>query len=76
LDTVFKLASGFSISSKILYKKRILMSDRRAAEKLFCQLLADYIESILPDIVSDWDTLSADQQQQITRMNNFRCISL
>ena len=49
------------------------MSDRHAAEKLFCQLLAEYREGILPDFVSNWNTLSADEQCQMTRMNNFFC---
>ena len=38
------------------------MSDRHAAEKLFCQLLAEYREGILPDFVSNWNTLSAEPE--------------
>ena len=73
LDTVCTQAGGASVSDKIMYKIKNTMSDRHAAEKLFCHLLADYRESILPDVVADWDMLSSDQRDQIIRMNNFFC---
>lgn len=73
LDTVCKEASGTSCSNKIMYKIKNTMSDRHAAEKLFCHLLADYRESILPDVVSDWEILSQHQKDQIIRMNSFFC---
>ena len=72
-DTVCKASGSKAVSNKILCRLKNTMSDRHAAEKLFCQLLAEYREGILPDFVSNWNTLSADEQCQMTRMNNFFC---
>ncbi len=49
------------------------MSDRHAAEKLFSQILSDYRQDILPDVVSGWQDMSDEEHDQITRMNNFFC---
>ena len=54
-----------------MYKIKNTMSDRHAAEKLFCQLFADYRESILCDVVTDWDMLSSGQRDLIIRINQF-----
>ena len=73
LDTACTQAGGASVSNKIMYKIKNTMSDRHAAKKLFCNLLADYRESILPDVVAEWEMLSTGQRDQIIRMNNFFC---
>ena len=54
------------------------MSDRHAAEKLFSQLLQEYREDMLPNVVYGWDKLSPDEKHVITRINNFivACILL
>ena len=49
------------------------MSDRHSAEKLFSEVLADYRARILPEVVSDWEKLSTEEQNEWTRMNNFFC---
>ncbi len=62
------------VQAKFYVQSRILaMSDRHSAEKLFCQLLAEYREDVLPDVVSGWHEMSHSQRNQIIRMNNFFC---
>ena len=41
-------------------------------EKFNC-LLEDYRSEILPLVISDWDTLSADEQLNFSTLNNFFC---
>ena len=49
------------------------MSDRAAAQKSFNTLLATYRSDILPSVVSNWKSLSNDEQLTISQMHNFYC---
>lgn len=62
-----------AVSSKIVSKIKNTMSDRHSAEKLFNEMLHDYREGILPDVIENWQDFSDDEKEQITRMNNFFC---
>lgn len=73
IDTVCSTLGSSKVSGKILAKLKNTMSDRHAAEKLFSHVLSEYRANILPDIISDWNGLSEEEQQQFTRMNNFYC---
>jgi E1A/CREB-binding protein len=73
LDAVSEKVRSNKVSEKILCKLKNTMSDRHAAEKLFSQLLADYRENILPNVVSGWDEMTHSQKTQLIRMNNFYC---
>jgi len=46
----------------ILLKIKNTMSDRHAAEKLFCSMLAEYREEVIPELAPNWSTLSVDEQ--------------
>ena len=72
LDAVGKQI-GKSETSKIIAKIKNTMLDRHAAEKLFSQYLTEYRASVLPDVIAGWNTMSEDEQEQLTRMNNFYC---
>ena len=61
------------VSTKILAKIKNTMSDRHAAEKLFSQLLFEYRENVLPDVIAGWGKMTEDVQEQLIRMNNFYC---
>ena len=49
------------------------MSDRHAAEKLFSDVLSEYLVEILPDVVDGWSDMSNTEKEQLVRMNNFFC---
>ena len=73
LDIVCGALGSAKVSGKILTKIKNTMSDRHTAEKLFSKMLSDYRADILPDVVSNWEALSEDEKEQLTRMNNFFC---
>lgn len=60
-------------SAKIIQKVKNTISDRHAAEKLFCDILSEYRAEILPSVVSGWEEMCEAEQEQLTRMNNFFC---
>ena len=41
--------------------------------KNFSTMLSEYRANILPDIVSGWQEMTDEEQEQVTRMNNFFC---
>lgn len=49
------------------------MSDWHIVEKNFNQLLEDYQESVLPELVHSWDQMTPDEQTSMTTMNNLFC---
>ncbi len=49
------------------------MSDRHVVEKSFNCLLEEYRIDVLPSIIEGWDTLSEEEQDKISKMNNFFC---
>ena len=49
------------------------MSDRAATETKFNELLKDYRDSLLPDVVHIFVTLNGDSKHAISSMNNFFC---
>jgi hypothetical protein len=73
LDVVRNKIGKSDVSSTVITKIKNTMSDRHAAEKLFSQILSEYRESILPDVVSGWREMSEQEQEQVTRINNFYC---
>lgn len=73
LDAVCCVLGSSKVSGKILAKLQNTMSDRHSAEKKFSQILSEYRADILPDVVSGWSSMSEDEREQFTRMNNFYC---
>ena len=73
LDAVSCTLGSSKVSDKILTKLKNTMSDRHSAEKLFAHMLSEYRANILPDIISEWSSMSEDEKEQLTRMNNFYC---
>ena len=61
------------MSNRLLASIKNTMSDRHIVEKKFNELLESYREEILPDVVEGWNDLTPEQQQSITRVNNFFC---
>uniref|UniRef100_A0A1X7UCF4 Uncharacterized protein n=1 Tax=Amphimedon queenslandica TaxID=400682 RepID=A0A1X7UCF4_AMPQE len=49
------------------------MSDRHAAEKAFNELLCDFRADILPTVAENWSSMTDEEKEQLTRMNNFFC---
>ena len=73
IDSVFLSLGREAVSSKIVSKIKNTMSDRHTAEKLFNEMLHDYRSEILPDVIVNWEELSGDEKENMTRMNNFFC---
>ena len=73
LDVVRRKLSQSEVSSNIIAKIKNTMSDRHAANKLFSQLLSEYREDILSDVVAGWEDMTDKERDQLTRMNNFFC---
>ena len=73
IDSVQLSLGHQAVSSKIVSKIKNTMSDRHAAEKLFNEVLHDFREEILPNVVENWEDLTKTEKQQMTRMNNFFC---
>lgn len=73
IDSVQMARGKEAVSSKIVKKIKNTMSDRHSAEKLFNEMLHDYRKEILPDVIENWQDLSDDERDQMTRMNNFFC---
>ena len=49
------------------------MSDRHIVQKYFNSLLEEYRLQILPLVVSNWSSLSAEEQGELGCLNNFFC---
>ena len=47
------------------------MSDRAATEKAFNDLLSHYRSEILPTVIQEWEQLSNEKCQSMSRMYNF-----
>lgn len=65
LDVVHNKLGESNVSSTILMKLKITMSDWHAAEKLFSTVLCDYRKNILPDIVTGWEQMTPAEQDQL-----------
>ena len=62
-----------SKAKQILASIKNTMSDRHVVEKNFNQLLEEYRDQVLPDVIQGWTELTPDQQASISKMNNFFC---
>ena len=67
------LVGGENTGNVILAKIKNTMSDRHIVEKNFNSLLEEYRSTILPSVIQSWNTLSQDQQQTMSTLNNFFC---
>ena len=68
IDSVHLSLGQEAVSSKIVSKIKNTMSDRHAAEKLFNEMLHDYRAENLPDVIGNWEELSADEKVNMTRI--------
>ena len=58
---------------KVMKSIKNLMSDRCIVQKKFNEILQTYRQSILPDVVEEWDILDDDERSKVTRMNDLFC---
>ena len=68
-----ELVAGTGIGEKIVGHIKNTMSDRHIVQKNFNSLLEDYRSQILPNVVSNWDALSVQEQGELASLNNFFC---
>ena len=65
---------GYSdAGKKILGSLKSTMSDRASSQKAFNTLLSEYRAEVLPQVVSNWDSMSKEEQQSMSQMYNFFC---
>ena len=69
----FDASSNTDVGKKILANIKNTMSDRAATQKSFNELLEAYRMDILPEMVSEWDELSIDEQVSMATMYHFFC---
>ena len=60
--------AGTETSKIILSKIKNTMSDRAATEKAFNDLLSCYRSEILPTVIQEWEQLSNEERQSMSRM--------
>ena len=65
--------SETDVGKKILSNIKNTMSDRASTETKFNELLKDFRESVLPDIVENYDNFNDESKQAVSSMNNFFC---
>ena len=58
---------------KVFCSIKNLMSDRCATQKKFNKIFSEFRCSVLPDIVTNWDTLTSEHQQKMKTVNDFYC---
>ena len=58
---------------KLLKSIKNLMSDRCVVQKRFNELVRNYREAILPQVVEEWEGLSKEEQDKMSRMNDLFC---
>ena len=68
-----KKGAGTETGKIILSKIKNTMSDRAATEKAFNDLLSHYRSEILPTVIEEWEQLSNEERQSMSRMYNFYC---
>ena len=73
IDNVQKAIGKDAVSSEMVAKIKNTMSDRHSAEKKFNHLLHDYRMDLLPDVVENWNKMTNEEKETLTRMNNFFC---
>lgn len=59
--------------SRILTSLKNTMSDRHIVEKNFNELLQTYRAECLPEVLSNWQGMTKEEQLEVTKMNNFFC---
>ena len=62
---------GNGTGQRILACIKNTMSDCHIVEKNFNKLLEDYRAEVLPEVVSNWLTLSIEEKSTFTSLNNF-----
>ena len=68
-----ELVAGTGIGEKIVGHIKNTISDRHIVQKNFNSLLEDYTSQILPNVVSNWNALSVQEQGELASLNNFFC---
>jgi hypothetical protein len=58
---------------KVMKSIKNLMSDRCIVQKKFNEILQTYRQSILPEVVEEWDIMDDDEKSKVSRMNDLFC---
>jgi hypothetical protein len=58
---------------KVMKSIKNLMSDRCIVQNKFNEILQTYRQSILPEVVEEWDIMDDDEKSKVSRMNDLFC---
>ncbi|CAB4040037.1 Hypothetical predicted protein [Paramuricea clavata] len=58
---------------KVMKSIKNLMSDRCIVQQKFNEILQTYRQSILPEVVEEWDIMDDDEKSKVSRMNDLFC---
>ena len=61
------------VGKKILFNIKNIMSDRASTETKFNELLKDYRESVLPEVIENYENLKEESKQAVSNMDHFSC---
>lgn len=67
------LVAGEGAGERIVACIKNTMSDRHIVQKNFNCLLEDYRAQILPSVISNWSSLSEEEQVKMCTLNSFFC---
>jgi hypothetical protein len=75
LDDIEKTSfeSNNDASKKILLKIVATMSDRAATQKKFHELLQEYRQTLLPDMMQNFNLLNDEEKKSVSTLLNFFC---
>jgi hypothetical protein len=62
-----------SAANRLLCNIKNTMSDRASTETKFNEMLKEYRDTVLPDVILNFNMLNEESKQAITEMNNFFC---
>ena len=73
LGDITSSAAEENARKKVIKSIKNSMSDRCIVQKKFNEILQTYRQSILPEVVEEWDILDDDERSKVTRMNDLFC---
>jgi len=72
-NKIKKMFSSIRKIKKMFSSIRNTMSDRHIVQKNFTKLLEEYRVSILPEVISNWSSITEDDKQSLSKINDFFC---
>ena len=62
-----------SFLDKLVTNVKNMMTDKHIVETKLGQMITEYKESVLPNVISNWNAISEEQKEHITTVHKFHC---